>query len=130
MKARKTFSFRAYRVSYNWCEDLDQWYSSRADAADKAREEVDYKVYECQQGDWYDHRHTIVPAGRYEACVWSNRLKVTLDKTVDEDGEAVYTYEGRVINTEDVRELAEVACEMGVEDEDEKLVKTIKNKRA
>lgn len=130
MKTTKTFRFRAYRISYNWCEDLDQWYSSRDDAAAKAREEIDYKVYECQKGDWYDHRHTTVPAGQYEACVWSNRLKVILDKTVDEYGETVYTHEGRVINTEDVRELAEVAREMGVEDEDEKLVKTIKNKRA
>lgn len=119
-----------WRISYSWCEDLDQWYASRDDAADKAREEVDYKVYECQKNDWYKHSHTVVPAGEYVAYVWSNRLKITLDKQVDEDGETVYTYDGREVNTEDVRELAEVAREMGIEDDGEKLVKTVKNRRA
>lgn len=131
MKTTKKFEFRVYEISYSWCEDNERWYASKSDAVDHAEYDIREKVDEEQKNDWYNHHHTAVKAGAYAAEVWSYHMAVTLTRSLNEDGDVIYTHDGQEVNVDDVLELAKIADEENISDfAQPKLVKTIKNKRA
>ena len=131
-------TFTVYDVSYSWCDDIDRWFASEAEAVDHANSEISEKVADRQKFDWQCHRHTDVEAGRYTSSVVAWAFTVELEERSDDFGGIEYWFVNgdseRKIDVDDVLDLASVADELGLTEEMPgcvaRTVKTLRNEQA